>query len=187
MFGKKIDRFLGARTLARIILRLTNLLLLCPHRNRRTCFNFAGFGIEDPHCLFLIDKRMRLRQSVQLFQLPSHTRMCHEDSNVHSPDRGFSGRSTGGRYAVSSSQPPLEIGSFGEPKHAADSLYIWLTRRGHRSVISRRAGYATMRPVRPAHRENVAPHGIRTRSTEQPVPGQLWALAYSLRCIESPT
>jgi hypothetical protein len=69
MFGKKIDRFLRARTLARIILRLTNLLLLCPHRNRRTCFNFAGFGIEDPHCLFLIDKRMRLRQSVQLFQV----------------------------------------------------------------------------------------------------------------------
>lgn len=40
----------------------------------RTCYNFAGLGVEDPHYLSMIPmvERMRLRPPVQLFQPPSH-------------------------------------------------------------------------------------------------------------------
>jgi len=53
---------------------LSNLLLLLRQRNRRTCYNFGGLGIEDPHYLFMIPivERMRLRPPVQFFQPLSH-------------------------------------------------------------------------------------------------------------------
>jgi hypothetical protein len=54
-------------------LALSNLLLPLRQRNRRTCYNFAGLGIEDPHYHFMIPivERMR-RRPVQFFQPLSH-------------------------------------------------------------------------------------------------------------------
>jgi hypothetical protein len=49
------------------------LLLLCLQRNRRTYYNFAGLGIEDPRrSMIPIVERTRLRPPVQFFQPPSH-------------------------------------------------------------------------------------------------------------------
>jgi hypothetical protein len=65
----------GSRTRQQAPLALSNLLLLLRRqRNRRTCDNFAGLGIEDPHDLFLIPivERMGMRPPVQFFQPLSH-------------------------------------------------------------------------------------------------------------------
>src|ERR1035441_8935477 len=48
-------------------LALSNLLLLLRQRNRRTCYNFCGLGIEDPFV-----ERTRLCPPIQFFQPPSH-------------------------------------------------------------------------------------------------------------------
>jgi hypothetical protein len=58
---------------------LSNLLLLRLHRNRRTCYNLAGLGIEDLHYLSMIAivERTRLRPPAQLFQPLSHLIPAH--------------------------------------------------------------------------------------------------------------
>jgi hypothetical protein len=54
-------------------LALSNLLLLLrQQRNRRTCYNFAGLGIEYLHHLSMIAMRARLRPPIQFLQPPSH-------------------------------------------------------------------------------------------------------------------
>jgi hypothetical protein len=69
-FRAKRSGCAGVGALQQAPLALSNLLPLLCQRNRRTCYNFAGLGIEDSHYLFLIPivERMRLRPPVQFFQ-----------------------------------------------------------------------------------------------------------------------
>src|SRR5208282_6416822 len=63
----------ACRVLAQAPSGLSNLLPL-RQRNRRTCYDFPGLGIEDLHYLSMIPivERTRLRPPVQLFQPLSH-------------------------------------------------------------------------------------------------------------------